>query len=96
MGFALRLARVNNAKTGHLLASLGVVRPVDIPALHDRPIMNAITQLVKRRRRVRVRREEVFREVRKVREFVALMERTEWGKMTRWQRRSNWCGRPSC
>ena len=70
MTFSLKLARVNNKRTGEALKKLGVVRPVDVPnTLHDRPILNAIAQLRNRRRRVKMRREEVFREIRKQRDL---------------------------
>jgi hypothetical protein len=88
---ALKLTRFNNRRVGLYLRELGVIRLQDIPpALHDRPIMYAWDQLMRRRQRVAERRHDVFREIRRQREYVQLMERSEWAKMTRWQRRRNW------
>ena len=88
---ALRMARMNNVSIGHWLVNLGVVRRVDVPDdLVDGPVFAALNRVQSRLRRAKARREEVHREIRKQRDFVLMMERTEWGKMSRWERRRNW------
>lgn len=89
---ALAIARANNVSVGDWLVSLGVVRRVDVPDdLVDGPVWSALARVMSRLRRAKARRDEVHREIRRQREFVEMMERTDWAKMSRWERRRNWC-----
>lgn len=88
---ALRLVRWNNVKVGRQLVALGVVRRRDVPTdLVNGPVYRALHALMQRRKRAAKRMDAVLREIRRRREFVEKMERLEWAKMTRWERRLNW------